>query len=447
MLKLTVNWSDFMGNDRYDVIIVGAGPAGSSAAQLCAENNLSVALIEKGEFPGSKNMFGGAIYSETTATIVPTFWEEAPLERPITEEKIWFMEPNSVVEVGFTGYDFAKSPYNSFTVIRSRFDRWFADKAVQKGAHLITSTLVENLVYEKLGLTGKKVSGVRLEDGSEIYSEVVILAEGGWANLAEKAGLRDNINSKMLTIYIKELLALPQGVIEARFNLEKNEGCSIGMVSYPTAGAIGKGGIWTNRDTISLAVGGFLDQFNQKGLNIYQLLYRLKGHPKVKRLIEGAETVQYMYHQIPRGSYDNIPRLYDDGILVTGDAANLISGRHGTEIAMLSGMYAAETVIHAKAKGDFSKKTLAAYGNKLENTFFVDNMKVRKKSKIFYQKHTDSDFLISQLANEVAKVFFTEGFRTEQENINNMLKEVENIQPLSKTLSDLYQAVWHWRVL
>jgi len=70
-----------MGHDRYDVIIVGAGPAGSTAAKICADNNLSVALIEKGKFPGSKNMFGGSIFRPSLEEIIPDYLETAPLEK------------------------------------------------------------------------------------------------------------------------------------------------------------------------------------------------------------------------------------------------------------------------------------------------------------------------------------------------------------------------------
>ena len=136
-----------MGHGRYDVIIVGAGPGGSSAAKLCAENDLSVALIERGEYPGSKNMFGGSLYRAATEQIVPSFWEEAPIERNVVREVLYFMEPSSVVEMGYTSYNFDKPPYNTFTVIRSRFDRWFAGVAEKAGAHLMNSTLVEDLLY------------------------------------------------------------------------------------------------------------------------------------------------------------------------------------------------------------------------------------------------------------------------------------------------------------
>ncbi|MTI61867.1 MAG: FAD-dependent oxidoreductase [Firmicutes bacterium] len=435
-----------MGNDRYDVIIVGAGPAGSSAAYFCAKNNLSVALMERGDFPGSKNMFGGVIYSKPTSIIIPGFWEKAPLERAVTRYILWLMETDSVVEMGFTGFNFAKPPYNTFTVIRSRFDRWFAEQAITAGSHLMTSTLVEALIYKKSGLNQKQVTGVILEDGSKIYADLIILAEGAMADLTHKAGMRQKITADMLTIYVKELLYLPKEIIEARFNLEKNEGAVIGMIGYPTAGAIGKGGIWTNNDTISLTVGGYLNQLNKKGLNPYQLLQRLKKHPKVINLIDGAKTIQYQSHIIPKGGYKSIPKFYNNGILITGDAGMLISGRHGTDIAMLSGKHAAETVIEAKTKGDFTKKILAGYELKLKNSFFMKNMKDNQKRGSYYKNHPDSDYLISQFINKAAYKYFREEMENQNKKIEEILTQLKTMQPISKSITDFYQGLWNWRV-
>ncbi|MEJ6951927.1 FAD-dependent oxidoreductase [Natronospora cellulosivora (SeqCode)] len=435
-----------MGHNRYDVIIVGAGPAGSSAAILCAQNNLSVALIEKGKFPGSKNMFGGTIYSDVTAKIIPEFWKEAPLERAVASELLYLMEPSSFVQMGYSSYNFLKAPYNTFTIIRSRFDKWLAGKAEEAGAHLMNETLVEDLLYEKDGLISKKVGGIVLSDGSKIYSDIVILAEGAQGDLARKAGLRKKINSTYITLYVKEILSLPKEVIEARFNLEKDEGINIGMIGYPTAGTVGKGGIWTNKDSISIIVGSYLNQMIENGLNPYQLLIRLKEHPRIKRLLAGAKTVEYLSKIIPKGGYRDIPSLYDDGILIAGDAGMLVSGRHGTDVAMLTGKYAAETTVQAKAKGDFSKKALSSYASKIQNSFFYQNLKNDQIAINYKPDYSDSDFLISQMINEVAHEFFSEGDRSQKEKYNTIINEIKKVQPIKKTVDDFYQAIRNWRL-
>ncbi|MDN5302329.1 MAG: electron transfer flavoprotein-quinone oxidoreductase [Thermoanaerobacteraceae bacterium] len=435
-----------MGNDRYDAIVVGAGPAGSAAALTMAQNNMSVLLVERGEYAGAKNVFGGAVYRQPTELLVPAFWEEAPLERPIVSDELWLMDTDSAVKIGFTGLKFAKPPYNKFTVIRAKFDRWFANKAVQAGARLITNTLVKDLFYEKTGIMGSKASGVVLESGDRIYSDIVILAEGVSGNLVEKAGLREKVTPDDLTLYVKEILELPSEKIEERFNLEKNEGASIGMVGYPASGAIGKGAIFTNKDSLSIMVGAYLNQIIEKGLNPYLLLERLKQHPLVKRLIEGAKTMEFQAHTIPKGGYEQIPQLSASGILVTGDAAIMISGRRGTDLAMLTGMFSGETAAQAKAAQDFSGEMLTSYDRKVKASFFMKDIIAGKGAKKYYEQHPDADFLLSKAANDTAYEYFTVDLLSFRMKFDKIIGELKNMQPLPKTISDIYHGYLHWGV-
>src|SRR5690242_14615116 len=159
--------------DHFDAIIVGAGPAGSSAALALAHAGLRVALIERGEYAGAKNVSGAALYApEILAELLPNYWEEAPVERFLTRRVVTFLGQESAFSVDFRTRHFAQPPYNGFTLLRPKFDRWLADKAAAAGALLITSTVVDDLLYE-----GEQIVGVRCrrEDG-ELYARVVIAA-------------------------------------------------------------------------------------------------------------------------------------------------------------------------------------------------------------------------------------------------------------------------------
>jgi electron transfer flavoprotein-quinone oxidoreductase len=435
-----------MGNDRYDAIVVGAGPAGSAAALVMAQNNMSVMMLERGEYPGSKNMFGGTIYREPTELLVPAFWEQAPLERLVVSDELWLMDTDSAVKIGFTGLKFGKPPYNKFTALRSKFDRWFANKAREAGARLVTNTLVKEIIYEKSRLFGKKASGVVLDSGDRIYCDVVILAEGVSGNLTEKAGLREKITPDGLTLYVKQILELPSGIIEDRFNLEKGEGASLGMIGYPASGAIGKGGIFTNRDSLSIMVGAYLNQIIDKGLNPFLLLERFKSHPLVKRLIQGAKPVEYQAHTLPKGGYEQIPKLSAPGIMVTGDAALMVSGRRGTDLAMLTGRFAGETASQAKSAGNFSESTMAVYDKKIKTSFFMKDIKAGKGSKKYYEHHPDADFLLSKAANNTAYEYFTVDLVPYEMKLNKIIGEIKNLQAVPKTLSDIYHGYLHWGV-
>jgi len=427
--------------EHYDVVVVGAGPAGAAAALTLARNGLSVCLLERGTYPGAKNMFGGTIYRQPTELLVPAFWEQAPLERPVVRDELWLVEEDSAVHVGFTGLRFGSAPYNKFCVHRSHFDRWLAGLATAAGARLYCNTAVRDLVFK-----GRQVVGVEVDGGERILADVTVLAEGVLAILTKKAGLRSQIPAHAVTLYVREVLALPAEKIEDRFQLPAGQGATIGMLGWPTGGAIGKAGIWTMKDTISIIVGGFLDDLIKKGLKPRWLLERYKQHPLLRKLLEGAESLEYQAHLIPKGGYKGIPKLYRDGLLVVGDAAMMISGRRGTDLAMLSGKIAAETIIQAKAKGDFTAKMLSAYARKLNDTFFMKDIKAGKDALSYYEHYSDSDFLISRLANQSAYEFFTEGLITEKEKKERIIRMFLNYQKLSKTVKDLYAGIKNWGV-
>src|SRR5438270_9154473 len=114
-----------MSDDKFDCIVVGAGPAGVAAAITAARAGLNVALLERGEYAGAKNVQGAVLYSQMLADVVPEFWKEAPLERAIIEERLWVMTKDSGIQIGYksTGYDTV--PANCYTIIRVEFDKWF----------------------------------------------------------------------------------------------------------------------------------------------------------------------------------------------------------------------------------------------------------------------------------------------------------------------------------
>ena len=431
--------------EHYDCIVVGAGPAGAAAAYTLAGAGASCLLLERGDFPGSKNMFGGAIYREPMQEIVPDFLENAPLERNIVSDELWLMEEDSAVKVGFTGLRYAKPPYNKFSVLRPRFDKWMAEEAEKRGARLSNRSLVRKLVYEKRPM-GKRgpVCGVELSCGEKIHAPAVILAEGVNAFLTKQAGLRRSIPAHALTLYVKEVLSLPANRIEERFSLQPGHGAVIGMLGWATGGIVGKAGIWTNKDSISLIVGGYLNQMAENCISPQGLLQRLKQHPMIKKLLHGARVEEYMAHLIPKGGYTYQPRFYDHGVLVTGDAGVMVSGRRGTDLAMLTGKAAAETVILAKARGDMSSAMLSNYKHTLDGTFFMKEIKKNEQHLKFIENHRDSDYLVSSTANKIATEFFREDMTTGAEKIKRISDVILGQQHVLKSLSDTYYGIRLW---
>ena len=132
--------------DKFDVIIVGAGPAGATAGYMLAKEGLNVLIVERGQAPGSKNVSGGLIYSQTVAEIYPEFWSSAPVERAITSHRLVMLGDRSSVDLDYTSEEAAKPPYNAFSVLRAKFDPWMAQQAEAAGASLITGIAVDALL-------------------------------------------------------------------------------------------------------------------------------------------------------------------------------------------------------------------------------------------------------------------------------------------------------------
>lgn len=120
---------EYLRENRTEVIVVGAGPAGISAAITVARAGYEVILIERGKFAGSKNMFGGAIYASAVKEIFPDFEKSAPLERKNIEHKYAILGDNDSTIVS---YRKNHEEAVSYTVIRGKFDRWMAEEAKKK---------------------------------------------------------------------------------------------------------------------------------------------------------------------------------------------------------------------------------------------------------------------------------------------------------------------------
>ena len=125
-----------MSGSDVDAIVVGAGPAGSCAASVIARAGYSVVLLERGPFPGSKNMYGGVVYPRILDGLHRDWWQEAPVQRWVTKRATMLLTDTQAVSVEFRSDAWGRPPYNGATAFRPEFDRWLAGKATDDGAEL-----------------------------------------------------------------------------------------------------------------------------------------------------------------------------------------------------------------------------------------------------------------------------------------------------------------------
>ena len=352
-----------------DVIIIGGGPAGMAAAITSAKAGLKTVLLERGDFCGAKNMFGGAIYTQPTLEVYPTFVEEAPLERGIDRHTYALLGQKDGTIVSYNNPK-EDDCYSAYSVVRAKWDRWCAKKAEEAGAFVIPKILVEDLIKED-----GKFCGVKTSD-EEYRAKIIILAEGANSLLAEKNGLKERIKRENVAVSVKQTLALDKEKIQDRFNLNDANGVCYTIMGGELLGLTALGFIYTNTDTVSIGLGITLSDLEKINKTPYEYLEDLKKHPSIYPLIKGAEVKEYSAHLIPEGGYNAIPQLAFDGLMIVGDAAMLVNNVHweGTNIAMLSGKYAALTAIDAIKNNDFSKKSLSGYEKRLKESFILKDM-------------------------------------------------------------------------
>jgi len=395
-------------NKNFDAIVVGAGPSGNACAYTLAKAGLKVLQIERGEYPGSKNVQGAILYADALERIIPDFRDDAPLERHIIEQRMWVLDDTSFIGTHFRSEEANKPPYNRYTILRAQFDKWFSSKVREAGALVICETTVEELL-----LDGDRVIGVRCDRiGGEVYADVVVLADGVSSTLARKAGFHGEIKARDVALAVKEILFLPEDVIQQRFNVKGEEGVVIELVGKVTEGMVGTGFLYTNKESLTIGIGCMLDGFksNPKRTSPYVLLENLKRHPSIAALIEGGEMKEYCAHLIPEGGYNAIPKLFGSGWMIVGDSGGFVNAAHreGSNLAMTTGRLAAETIIEARVAGlEMNEKTLKAYKDKLDASFVMKDLhKYRDMPEVL---HANPQFFTTYpgLINRAAQTMLT----------------------------------------
>jgi electron transfer flavoprotein-quinone oxidoreductase len=367
-----------MIEEKFDAIVIGAGMAGNAAAFTMASRGLKVLQLERGEYPGSKNVQGGILYADMLEKIIPEFRNEAPLERRLIEQRFWFMTDKSHTGMHYRNEDFNEERPNRYTIVRSQFDRWFARQAQEKGAILLCETTAIELIRDAYG----KVIGVRTDrSGGPVHADVVVLAEGVNGLLGTRSELRPRPKAEHVALAVKEMHFLPPEVIEARFNIKGDEGAVIEAAGTISNGMAGMGFIYTNKESISVGIGCLVSDFAGSQTSPSQLLDAFKRHPSVAPLIAGSEVKEYAAHLIPEGGYKAIPQLYGDGWVICGDAGQLNNAVHreGSNLAMTSGRLAGEAIFQIKSRRDkMTAQNLALYKKMLEDSFVLKDLKKYK---------------------------------------------------------------------
>ena len=397
--------------DKFDAVVVGAGPAGCAAAYTLAKAGLQVLVCERGKYAGAKNMWGGAFFGPQMYELFPDFPKEAPVERFVNRHTITLLDQ----EDGLT-FDFrtpvTPTSHHGFITLRAKFDRWMAEKVEQAGAIVATSLQADDLIRE-----GNAIKGVKA--GTEEFpADVVILAEGVNSLLTEKAGLRKPDLAHDMKQGVKEVIRLPREILEERFQLQGEEGAAMEFLGSCTRGLPGGGFLYTNRDSISLGIVVQLSAVLAKQVKISDLLEDFKKHPVIQPLIR-------------------------KGVLVVGDAAALVLGTglilEGANFSVASGVAAAKAVIQAKEKGDFSQTALQQYEKLLQEGGTLRDFQTFRRAPEFLENERIYA-LYPQWACGLARKIFTNDGNPRRNTFQVLRESMKGKLRLGELISDALKA-------
>ncbi|MBW2058518.1 MAG: geranylgeranyl reductase family protein [Deltaproteobacteria bacterium] len=314
-----------------DVIVVGAGPSGSTAARQCALRGLDTLLVEKERFPRYKPCAGGV-----------TRWALSGLD---------FELPQELVELEWHGgrvffQDHFAEAYKpspvGILVSRSSFDDLLLERAKQAGASVLLATKA----------TGFDVRPGHVEvatSGGSFRGKYLVIAEGAMGKLARRVRGPYRRNEVAVTAVTEirsshdEIQKLTQGKIHIHFGVSRR----------------GYGWIFPHRGYLSVGIGGI----HGRATNPIHLL----KHFLTEQGLERAERIRG--HLVPLGGFRR--RVTGDRVLLVGDAAGFVDAFAGEGIgyAILSGKLAAETIHDTLNGTPGSTPDLAAFRDRCEARF------------------------------------------------------------------------------
>jgi electron-transferring-flavoprotein dehydrogenase len=359
-----------------DILIVGGGPAGLSAALRLSQlqkasggEPLSIAVLEKAREAGAHQLSGALLDPSSLRDLIPDFVARgAPIECEVREDNIYYLTSRKAIRFPVTPPPFKN--HGNYIVSLNKLTQWMAAQVEAEGVDLFTGFPGQSVLSD-----GNRVIGVRTGDkgvgrhgeqkatyepGADVLAKVTIFADGVRGNLTKELiralQLGDGGHPAEYAIGLKEIWEIPRDRLQP--------GTVIHTMGYPLRDEEFGGSFLyvmpEGRISLGFVVGlGYKDPL----FDPHAAFQRFKLHPFVAGLLDGGHMMRYGAKALPEGGWNTQPRLYFNGGLIIGDAANFVNSMRlkGIHLAMRSGMLAAEAAFAAVKSGDVSEATLSHY--------------------------------------------------------------------------------------
>jgi electron-transferring-flavoprotein dehydrogenase len=387
------------------VVIVGAGPAGLACAirigQLLEEDpataervgDVPIAVIEKGKQPGSHLLSGAVVNPRALRRLFKDRKriDEMPFFEPVEAESVLFLTRHNAMRIPAPP---TMKNHHNYIASLSQLGRWLAQEAEEVGATILPETSAVKLLVAdgrvrgiRTGDRGRGRNGEELpnfEPGSDIVSRVTVLCEGTQGHLTDAAlhrfGLQPD-NPQVWALGVKEVWKVAKPLDRVIHTMgwplrpSKRYREFGGSFIYPMG---------DDMVTIGMVVG--LD-YTDTELSVHDLLQELKTHPKIRRILEGGERLQWGAKTIPEGGYVALPKkLHAPGVLFCGDGAGFVNvpALKGIHYAIESGRLAGEAAFAALQRGATPMTALASYDEAVKLSFITSDLQeVRNMRQAF----------------------------------------------------------------
>ncbi len=373
---------------EFDVVIVGAGPAGLATAcrlrQLSAETgrDVSVCVVEKGSEVGA-HILSGAVFEPTALNELFPDWKEkgAPLNTPVTEDHIYYLL-NDKSGIRVPGFFAPKTMHNegNYIISLGNLCRWLGEQALELGAEVYPGFAAAEVLFHEDG----RVKGIATGDmgvghngehkdsympGMELHAKYTIFAEGCRGHLGKqlisKFKLDEGRDPQHYGLGVKELWDIDPAA--------HKPGLVFHSAGWPLTESGSAGGAFLYHIENNQVVVGLITDLGYSNPHVspFEEFQRFKLHPEVKKYLEGGKRVSYGARAISKGGLQSLPKMtFAGGLLIGCDAGTLNFAKiKGSHTAMKSGLVAAEVLHRAISEENKSGEELTAYTEAFQNSW------------------------------------------------------------------------------